>query len=329
MTVHDLEFRAKIDAARDRHLLSAIIGRHTMLKKRGARELVGLCPFHKERSPSFEVNDAKGTFHCHGCGAGGDVYTVLTKLEGMSFRQAYETLSGDTFPTISEEDRARRKVVDEAETAKRIDIARSIWASAVPIAGTPGEVYARARGITAPLPESIRFALTPRWRNDETGEVGRDVPAVVCAVQDVAGAISGVQCIFLAGDGRRKYDRRRPDGSKGKAKLSFGIIAGGAIRLGPPRPDIVLCEGPEDGWTLMQELPERTVWVACGTSMLPRVRWPEAVMTVCLAGDNNGPGQRAAALAAALVRESGRTASQVFPPMAFKDWNDQLRGIRI
>ena len=77
-------FRHACDEAKARHELSDILQPYTALKKRGAREMKGLCPFHKERTPSFEVNNAKGTFHCHGCGAAGDHFTVLTKLAGLS-----------------------------------------------------------------------------------------------------------------------------------------------------------------------------------------------------------------------------------------------------
>lgn len=325
----DAEFRSLVDAARTRHLLSDIISRHTDLRKRGAREMVGLCCFHAERTPSLEVNDDKGTFYCHGCGASGDAISFLTKREGMTFRQAVEVLSGEEFPTISEEERARRKAESEAKQAHRLAVARSIWASAVPAKGTPAEVYARARGITIDLPPSVRFAMTPRWRNEETGEVGRDHPAMVCALQGEDGKIVGVQCIFLADGGRRKYEAVRPDGSKGKVKLTFGLLVGGAFRLGPATDTVIVCEGPEDGLSLAQVLPGRTVWVSCGTAALSKINFPSAVRTVVLAGDNNAAGRAAVAQAHTVYAEQGRAVEEVFPDAPFKDWNDQLRGVGV
>lgn len=321
------EFRAIVDAARDRHNLSDIIGRHTDLKKRGARELVGLCPFHSEKTPSFEVNDAKGTYHCHGCGAGGDAISFLMNKEGMHFRLAVETLSGDEFPTVSEEERIQRKLDDERLTAERIALAREIWGKTVPAAGTAAEVYARSRGIVAPLPPTVRFVMTPRWRNPETGEVGRDLPAMACALQDVTGAVVGVQCIFLQEGGKRKFERVRPDGTKAKAKLTFGQIIGAALRLGPAREHIVSCEGPEDGLTLMQRLPDRSVWVSCGTALMSRMEFPDLVRSVCFAGDNGTAGHAAVAQAMDAARARGLMASETYPPDLFKDWNDELRGI--
>lgn len=327
----DSDFRELVERARDRHSLSDIIGRHTKLKPRGGSrgEQVGLCPFHSERTPSFEVNDTKGTYHCWGCGAAGDAITFLMQCEGQTFRAAVETLSGDEFPVISEEERTRRKQEVERASQERIALARSIWARSVPATpDTPAGVYARSRGITMDLPGTVRFVMTPRWYDPETGEAGRDIPAMACALQDVAGAIVGVQCVFLEDGGRRKYARPRADGSIGKAKLSFGQILGAAFRLGPARPHMIFCEGPEDGLTLAQQLPEHSVWVTCGTAMLSRVAYPPEVKSVCFAGDNNDAGRLAVSQARDAVLELGLIPTETYPDPAFKDWNDQLRGIR-
>ena len=320
-------FRALIEQARTRHELSDIIGRHTTLKKRGPRALVGLCPFHSERSPSLEVDDWKGTYHCFGCGAGGDAITFLMKCEGMTFYQAIETLTGEEFPTVPEAERARRKIADDKELWLRIEQARSIWARTVPAKGTPAEVYARSRGITAELPPTVRYVMTPRWRNLDTGEVGREYPAMACALQDRAGKVVGVQCVFLQDGGKRKFERIRDDGTKAKAKLSFGMIVGSALRLGPVQDHIVACEGPEDGLTLMQRLPGKSIWVSCGTAFLSRMEFPDDVNSVCFAGDNGAAGQSAVSDALTAAAARGLIGGSTFPPPEFKDWNDELRGI--
>jgi len=320
-------FNRTINEARERHNLSDVIGRHTNLRKRGARELVGLCPFHSEKSPSFEVNDAKGVYYCHGCGVSGDAFRFLMAKDGLTFRQAFEALTGDAFPVVSDEERAKRKAEDEAATAARIALARDIWARSNPPAGTPAEVYARSRGIVIPLPETVRFVMTPRWRDDETGEVGRDYPAMACALQDAHGAIVGVQCIFLQDGGRRKYERVRTDGTKAKAKLTFGVIVGSAFRIGPPSDHVVICEGPEDGLTLRQQLPGKTIWVACGTALMSRVSLPSAIRYITLAGDNGRAGRAAVEEATAAYVGQGIEVNAIYPDAPFKDWNDELRGI--
>lgn len=321
-------FQRAVSDARDRHNLSDVVSRHTTLRKRGGREMVGLCPFHSEKSPSFEVNDAKGVFHCHGCNVSGDAFKFLMTKDGMTFRQAFEALTGDAFPTVSLEERTRRKEADARETAERIALARSIWDRAVSPVGTPAEVYARSRGITMPLPPSVRFVMTPRWRDNETGEVGRDHPAMVCALVDAKGRVVGVQCIFLQDGGRRKYERVLEDGSKAKAKLTFGVIVGSAFRIGPPSDHVVICEGPEDGLTLRQQLPDTTVWVACGTALMSRVSLPSSIQQVTLAGDNGKAGRDAVDQATAAYLDAGIAVNAIFPDEGFKDWNDQLRGVR-
>jgi len=324
----DAEFEQLVRAAKDRHLLSDIIGRHTNLKTRGAREKVGLCPFHNERTPSFEVNDDKGKYYCHGCGKGGDSLTFLMEREGMNFRQAYETLAGDTFPEISEEQRVRRQADDVQKTADRIALAKSIWAQTEPAAGTPAEVYAKSRGIIIQMPPTIGFAMVPRWRDPETGECGRDHPAMVCALQDNSDEIVGVQCIFLQDGGRSKFARVKPDGSKSKPKLSYGKLVGSMLRLGPAAETIVLCEGPEDGLTLAQALPGQSVWVSCGTAGLSSVKFPPTVRSLQIAGDNNPAGRQAAAKARLVHMDRGLSVQEVYPDAPFKDWNDQLMGVR-
>lgn len=322
-------FQRAVRDARDRHNLSDVVARHTALRKRGGREMVGLCPFHAEKSPSFEVNDAKGVYHCHGCGVSGDAFKFLMEKDGITFRQAFEALTGDAFPVVSEEERTRRKEADARETAERIALARSIWDRGVPPVGTPAEVYVRSRGISMALPPTVRFVMTPRWRDSETGEVGRDHPAMVCALVDAPGQVVGVQCIFLQDGGRRKYERVRDDGSKAKAKLTFGVIVGSAFRIGPPSDHIVICEGPEDGLTLRQQLPDTSVWVACGTALMSRVSLPSSIHRITLAGDNGKAGREAVDQATAAYLDAGIAVNAIFPDDRFKDWNDQLRGVRV
>lgn len=65
-----------------------IIGDYIPLKKAGAQNFTGLCPFHKEKSPSFSVHATRQFFHCFGCGASGDVFTFVQKIESITFPEA-------------------------------------------------------------------------------------------------------------------------------------------------------------------------------------------------------------------------------------------------
>ncbi len=72
--------------------LVSLIGKKVKLTRRGGG-YTGLCPFHKEKTPSFTVSDEKGFYHCFGCGAHGDAISFLTNCERMSFMEAVETLA--------------------------------------------------------------------------------------------------------------------------------------------------------------------------------------------------------------------------------------------
>src|ERR671928_479942 len=69
-----------------------IIGGYLPLKKAGAN-FTALCPFHKEKTPSFNVNPHRQIFHCFGCHKGGDVFTFIKEYENLSFMEAVERLA--------------------------------------------------------------------------------------------------------------------------------------------------------------------------------------------------------------------------------------------
>uniref|UniRef100_A0A7C5KAU8 DNA primase n=1 Tax=Thermodesulfobium narugense TaxID=184064 RepID=A0A7C5KAU8_9BACT len=69
--------------------IAEVIGHYVHLRQRG-NSLVGLCPFHNEKTPSFYVNPEKGLFYCFGCKVGGDVFTFLMKLENLTFIEAFK-----------------------------------------------------------------------------------------------------------------------------------------------------------------------------------------------------------------------------------------------
>ena len=78
---------------RDASQIADVIGEYLQLRSAGGGNLKGLCPFHDEKSPSFNVTPARGMYYCFGCGEGGDVITFITKIEGLSFNEAVERLA--------------------------------------------------------------------------------------------------------------------------------------------------------------------------------------------------------------------------------------------
>jgi DNA primase len=82
-----------IAEVRDRTRVDEVIGEYVALRRAGAGSLKGLCPFHDEKSPSFNVRPSHGTFHCFGCGEGGDAVAFIMKMEHVGFVEAVERLA--------------------------------------------------------------------------------------------------------------------------------------------------------------------------------------------------------------------------------------------
>src|ERR1051326_6596838 len=73
--------------------LVQLVGRRVKLVRKG-RVMWGCCPFHREKSPSFKVENERRTYHCFGCGAGGDAFKWLMETEGLTFPESVQKLAG-------------------------------------------------------------------------------------------------------------------------------------------------------------------------------------------------------------------------------------------
>ena len=81
-----------------------IVGEYVRLKKAGAQNFSGLCPFHSEKTPSFSVHATRQFYHCFGCGASGDVFSFVQKIENISFPEAVRLIAqklGVPMPKVS------------------------------------------------------------------------------------------------------------------------------------------------------------------------------------------------------------------------------------
>lgn len=83
------EIKEEVRAAND---IVDVVSRYVSLKKSG-RNYMGLCPFHSEKSPSFNVRPDNQFFYCFGCHAGGDVFTFISKIENMTFNESLKFLA--------------------------------------------------------------------------------------------------------------------------------------------------------------------------------------------------------------------------------------------
>lgn len=293
---------------RDRFPVSGVAGQAGVKLARAGRELKGCCPFHPDRTPSFTIYADDRRFQCFGCGAEGDVLDFVQRAYGVKLLDAIAMLDGGALRQLEQQ---RVVATPKADWSKA---ARSIWANAVPIGGTPAQAYLRSRGITMALPDTLRFARL-RYPQEQVKR-----PALVAAVCDPAGDLTGIQRTFLTEDGRKA--------DVAEVKLSLGRVAGGAIQLGPPAASLVVTEGLEDGLTLAQAL-GRSVWVAAGTAMLPRMELADVTQAVVIGADGDAPGEAAAGKAAHAFTAAGRRVRIMRPSPGFKDFNAELLGVRL
>lgn len=300
--------RLDLDALRRANPLPGIAAKLVRLKPAG-REWVACCPFHADRSPSFTIFHGGERFHCFGCGASGDVLDFVQRAYGVDLIGAAAMLGAGDVPALD----LTRADFSAAVKRDTSGAALAIWRRAVSAAGTLAESYLRWRGILPPYPAALRFLWLP------CGDLAA-MPCLVCAVQDAGGAVTGIQRIWLAGDGMGKADMRDP-------KRSLGRLKGGAIRLGEPDESglLAVCEGPETGLSLAVML-EAPVWVAAGASFLPGMQFPPEVRSIVIGADNDGAGRDGAAQAARAYAERGLTVRVIYPMDGFKDFNDELRG---
>jgi len=294
-----------LDAIRQRHPLPGVVGASVKLKRKG-NEWVACCPFHADRTPSFTIFAGGQRYHCFGCGSGGDVLDYVQQARGVGLREAVELLGEGVIVTVPV---IMPAVVDEPD---RSDEARAIWQAAAPIRGTLADTYLRTRGISIPLPDSLRFA---RLRYGTKGPLH---PVLVALVESVGGEPCGIQRTYLneAGTGKAAV---------AKAKLSLGKVKGGAIRLAPPAAELMVCEGLEDGLSLQQTF-ARAVWVAAGATMLPGMRFPFTVLSIVIGADADEAGEREARKAGEAFAAANLSARIIRPLEGWKDFNAELQG---
>src|SRR5579864_4935940 len=83
---------ASLEAIRQRVDIAELVKEYVPSLKRAGRNFKACCPFHQEKTPSFMVNPEKQIFHCFGCQEGGDAFSFVMKMEGLSFSEAVEKL---------------------------------------------------------------------------------------------------------------------------------------------------------------------------------------------------------------------------------------------
>jgi DNA primase len=157
-----------IEEVKARVNIADVVGSYVALKPASAGSLKGLCPFHQEKSPSFNVRPLQGFYHCFGCGAGGDVYKFLQEMESLSFYEAVENLAGKVGFTLTYE--AGAKGPDQGQKARIFEAnqaaAKYFQDQLMTDAAIPGRDFLKSRGFDKQAAELFGVGFAPKgWNN--------------------------------------------------------------------------------------------------------------------------------------------------------------------
>ncbi|MDE2361061.1 MAG: hypothetical protein KGM42_00175 [Hyphomicrobiales bacterium] len=227
-------------------------------------------PTHGKRRgdlrPSLGVSDGRNTilFHCFAGCRPLDIISAINKLGFDAFERSVRDRPAPRLPKA---------------TRTTSELARKLWRSGRPVAGTPAETYLRARGFVQPPPLTIRFLPSYRYGR----ETGIRLPSLMAAVQAPSREIVAVELTFLDPSGQRKADVKAP-------RRAIGPLGQGALRTAPAARHIGLAEGFETSWgasLLHNGLP---VWATLGNERFNVIALPEVIKRVTIFADHDAPG---------------------------------------
>ncbi len=156
--------RDTVAEIKDRLSITDIVGPYVKLTRAG-RSIRGLCPFHKEKTASFHVSPERGSWHCFGCGEGGDGFSFIEKIEGVDFKGALKILAEKAGVVIEYHGGASPEEKSKVERLRALMARAGEW-YAGKLANTPAEEYAKKRGLTKETIEKWRIGYAPdAWRD--------------------------------------------------------------------------------------------------------------------------------------------------------------------
>jgi DNA primase len=307
--------REVVDAVRDRTDIAEVVQRHVKLTRRG-RNFVGLCPFHQEKTPSFNVIQDKGIFHCFGCQAGGDVFKFLQLIAGLSFGEAVRELATAAGVEIEERElteaeraalRARATLYDVLEAAT-VFYENVLWTRPE---GAVGRAYLAKRALGDETVKKARLGFAaPGWRNlhdalvrrfpdqllldaglvrpGDRGNYDTFRDRLIFPIRDERGRTVGFGGRILEGDGP-KYINTPETRLYQKSTVLYGIdMARAAIGQ---KDRVIVVEGYMDVLSLHQAGFSEAI-ATCGTALtaehLERIRRLSRNVVLLLDGDEAG-----------------------------------------
>ena len=195
--------RQFLDNLRARVSISSVVGSYVTLKHKGRGEFTGLCPFHKEKTPSFSVSDNKGFYHCFGCGAHGDVIGFLMEQRGLPYPEAVKELAlqaGMELPKYDSYDAEREKKVENSYEV--LEMATKWFENNLNSqAGLEARLYLKERGLTPETIKKFRLGFAPdEWESLKNYLKNSGVDEDIILAN---GLVTSNE------DGSKKYDRFR------------------------------------------------------------------------------------------------------------------------
>lgn len=175
-----------IEEVKSRVNIADVVGEYVSLKNASVGSLKGLCPFHDEKSPSFNVRPMQGFYHCFGCGEGGDVYKFLQQMESISFYEAVEKLAARVGFELTYEDggpaadQGQRSRILEANTAAATFYQSQLMTDDA----IPGRDFLKGRGFDKAAAEQFGIGFAPKgWSNltDHLKKLGFTIDELVAA----------------------------------------------------------------------------------------------------------------------------------------------------
>jgi len=314
--------RHLIDQVRERTDIVEIVARHVRLSRKGSSQ-VGLCPFHQEKTPSFNVVASKGIYHCFGCNAHGDVFRFLMELEGLSFVEAVKELASAAGVVIEERElspdearqiRKRASLFDVLEAAAAF-FENTLWTKPE---GRIGRSYLKQRKITTDTARNARIGFAPggwtalidhlhhdgyppelifeaglaRKRAQSSGHYDTFRDRLIIPICDDRGRVVAFGGRILEGDGPKYINSPETSFYRKSSTLYALDVARTAIQR---ENTVILVEGYFDVLSMHQAGFKHTV-ATCGTALTPDhlIRIKRLTRNAILLLDADEAGQRAA-----------------------------------
>lgn len=155
----------KVREVAERISIVEVVSEYVQLRRAGAN-YTGLCPFHAEKTPSFNVNPAREIFHCFGCGAGGNAFSFIMRIEGLSFPEAVKLMARKTGVEIEERQlsQAEKQAQSDRQTFQRINELTALFYRSIleqKPEGAAAREYLEKRAARGEIAEAYRLGFAP------------------------------------------------------------------------------------------------------------------------------------------------------------------------